>query len=233
MGPKAQKYPNRSFSTFWKIFRFLPWAEILVFLVRDYYRKAVYTLLPPFGVSLGFLGFWISARRKEGMDRYQKVEKPKPESPVNENEIRITSQGLVRNYISYATTLLQVLWFLFVKLMFRIFFVFSLFASLCVDALDTASFCVCAWLCVTPASGVWFFALSSFFFASLFSVMDYIVLVFIRSFFFSFIYILLWYWFCISCFLYVGYFGFLILLFIFGFLICIISWGMRFIISAS
>ncbi|KAL0437282.1 UNVERIFIED_CONTAM: hypothetical protein Sradi_0436100 [Sesamum radiatum] len=27
------------------------------------------------------------------MDRYQKVEKPKPESPVNENEIRITSQG--------------------------------------------------------------------------------------------------------------------------------------------
>ncbi|KAL2508013.1 Alba DNA/RNA-binding protein [Forsythia ovata] len=41
------------------------------------------------------------------MDRYQKVEKPKPESPINENEIRITSQGLVRNYISYATTLLQ------------------------------------------------------------------------------------------------------------------------------
>ncbi|KAL0390845.1 UNVERIFIED_CONTAM: protein SULFUR DEFICIENCY-INDUCED 1 [Sesamum calycinum] len=41
------------------------------------------------------------------MDRYQKVEKPKPESPVNENEIRITSQGLVRNYVSYATTLLQ------------------------------------------------------------------------------------------------------------------------------
>ncbi|GER46080.1 alba DNA/RNA-binding protein [Striga asiatica] len=41
------------------------------------------------------------------MDRYQKVEKPKPESPVNQNEIRITSQGLVRNYISYATTLLQ------------------------------------------------------------------------------------------------------------------------------
>lgn len=41
------------------------------------------------------------------MDRYHKVEKPKPESPVNENEIRITSQGLVRNYITYATTLLQ------------------------------------------------------------------------------------------------------------------------------
>ncbi|KAL2540742.1 Alba DNA/RNA-binding protein [Abeliophyllum distichum] len=41
------------------------------------------------------------------MDRYQKVEKPKPELPINENEIRITSQGLVRNYISYATSLLQ------------------------------------------------------------------------------------------------------------------------------
>ncbi|KAJ7950373.1 Ribonuclease P protein subunit p25-like protein [Quillaja saponaria] len=41
------------------------------------------------------------------MDRYQKVEKPKPESPINENEIRITAQGAIRNYISYATTLLQ------------------------------------------------------------------------------------------------------------------------------
>ncbi|KAL6571903.1 hypothetical protein OROMI_012861 [Orobanche minor] len=42
------------------------------------------------------------------MDRYQKVERPKPESPINENDIRITSQGLVRNYINYALTLLQV-----------------------------------------------------------------------------------------------------------------------------
>ncbi|XP_022159844.1 ribonuclease P protein subunit p25-like protein [Momordica charantia] len=41
------------------------------------------------------------------MDRYQKVEKPKPESPINENEIRITSQGAIRNYITYASTLLQ------------------------------------------------------------------------------------------------------------------------------
>ncbi|XAR60989.1 hypothetical protein NMG60_11034556 [Bertholletia excelsa] len=41
------------------------------------------------------------------MDRYQKVEKPKPEAPINENEIRITAQGLVRNYISYASSLLQ------------------------------------------------------------------------------------------------------------------------------
>ncbi|KAL0907003.1 hypothetical protein M5K25_025538 [Dendrobium thyrsiflorum] len=41
------------------------------------------------------------------MDRYQRVEKPRPESAINENEIRITSQGLIRNYISYATSLLQ------------------------------------------------------------------------------------------------------------------------------
>lgn len=47
------------------------------------------------------------------MDRYQKVEKPKPEAPINENEIRITSQGLVRNYISYATSLLQVITLIF------------------------------------------------------------------------------------------------------------------------
>ncbi|CAD5196013.1 unnamed protein product [Musa acuminata subsp. malaccensis] len=41
------------------------------------------------------------------MDRYQKVERPRPESVINENEIRITSQGVVRNYVSYATSLLQ------------------------------------------------------------------------------------------------------------------------------
>lgn len=42
------------------------------------------------------------------MDRYQRVEKPRPETPINENEIRITTQGRMRNYITYATTLLQV-----------------------------------------------------------------------------------------------------------------------------
>ena len=42
------------------------------------------------------------------MDRYQRVEKPKAETPMNENEIRITTQGRMRNYITYATTLLQV-----------------------------------------------------------------------------------------------------------------------------
>ncbi|XP_074557284.1 uncharacterized protein LOC141813250 isoform X1 [Curcuma longa] len=41
------------------------------------------------------------------MDRYQKVEQPRQESAISENEIRITSQGVIRNYVSYATSLLQ------------------------------------------------------------------------------------------------------------------------------
>ncbi|XP_019708582.1 uncharacterized protein [Elaeis guineensis] len=41
------------------------------------------------------------------MDRYQRVEKPRPETAINENEIRITTQGLIRNYVSYASSLLQ------------------------------------------------------------------------------------------------------------------------------
>ncbi|KAF2293146.1 hypothetical protein GH714_037938 [Hevea brasiliensis] len=41
------------------------------------------------------------------MDRYQRVEQPKADTPINENEIRITTQGRMRNYITYATTLLQ------------------------------------------------------------------------------------------------------------------------------
>ncbi|XP_073135130.1 uncharacterized protein [Henckelia pumila] len=41
------------------------------------------------------------------MDRYQKVEKARVETPIDENEIRITSQGRMRNYITYAMTLLQ------------------------------------------------------------------------------------------------------------------------------
>lgn len=41
------------------------------------------------------------------MDRYQRVEKPKAEILINENEIRITTQGRMRNYITYATTILQ------------------------------------------------------------------------------------------------------------------------------
>ncbi|KAL6660067.1 hypothetical protein ACP70R_002189 [Stipagrostis hirtigluma subsp. patula] len=42
------------------------------------------------------------------MDRYQRVEKPRPEAAaISENEIRITTQGLIRNYVTYATSLLQ------------------------------------------------------------------------------------------------------------------------------
>ncbi|KAJ3673904.1 hypothetical protein LUZ60_005896 [Juncus effusus] len=41
------------------------------------------------------------------MDRYQRVEGPRPESAINENEIRITAQGPIRNYLNYATSLLQ------------------------------------------------------------------------------------------------------------------------------
>lgn len=41
------------------------------------------------------------------MDRYQKVERPRAETPINENEIRITSQGRMRSYITYAMSLLQ------------------------------------------------------------------------------------------------------------------------------
>ncbi|KAK4751305.1 hypothetical protein SAY87_004787 [Trapa incisa] len=41
------------------------------------------------------------------MDRYQRVEKPREETPIDENEIRITSQGRMRSYITYAMSLLQ------------------------------------------------------------------------------------------------------------------------------
>ncbi|OMO53056.1 DNA/RNA-binding protein Alba-like protein [Corchorus capsularis] len=41
------------------------------------------------------------------MDRYQRVEKKRSEEPIDENEIRITAQGLIRNYITYAISLLQ------------------------------------------------------------------------------------------------------------------------------
>ncbi|CAK9178391.1 unnamed protein product [Ilex paraguariensis] len=44
---------------------------------------------------------------KKKMDRYQRVEKPKAETPIEANEIRITSQGRMRSYITYAMSLLQ------------------------------------------------------------------------------------------------------------------------------
>ncbi|KAI6688386.1 hypothetical protein NL676_025214 [Syzygium grande] len=45
--------------------------------------------------------------KREEMDRYHRVEKPREETPIDENEIRITSQGRMRSYITYAMTLLQ------------------------------------------------------------------------------------------------------------------------------
>ncbi|KAK8678353.1 hypothetical protein V6N13_143857 [Hibiscus sabdariffa] len=51
--------------------------------------------------------FYDSIIKPLKMDRYQRVEKPKAETPIDENEIRITSQGRMRNYITYAMTLLQ------------------------------------------------------------------------------------------------------------------------------
>ncbi|PWA95696.1 hypothetical protein CTI12_AA047460 [Artemisia annua] len=42
------------------------------------------------------------------MVRYQMVEKPRAKQLIDENEIRITSQGRMRSYITYAMALLQV-----------------------------------------------------------------------------------------------------------------------------
>jgi len=41
------------------------------------------------------------------MEKYKKVEKPKQDVEIKENEIRITTQGKMRNYISYATGLFR------------------------------------------------------------------------------------------------------------------------------
>ena len=43
------------------------------------------------------------------MEKYDRVVKKKDETPIDANEIRITSMGRARNYITYAMTLLQVL----------------------------------------------------------------------------------------------------------------------------
>jgi hypothetical protein len=42
------------------------------------------------------------------MDQYLRVEWPRNESTIKENKIRITAQGLICNYVSYSTSLLQV-----------------------------------------------------------------------------------------------------------------------------
>jgi len=41
------------------------------------------------------------------MDKYLRVETSKPEETINKNEIRVTTQGKMRRYISYATSLFQ------------------------------------------------------------------------------------------------------------------------------
>jgi len=41
------------------------------------------------------------------MEKYVAIEKPKVESEIKENEIRVTTQGKMRNSISYATTLFK------------------------------------------------------------------------------------------------------------------------------
>nr|GMD25145.1 glycine-rich cell wall structural protein 1.8 [Ipomoea batatas] len=48
-----------------------------------------------------------STQHRATMDGYRKVEKQKLKSPLSENEIRVASHGLVRNYFYYATTLLS------------------------------------------------------------------------------------------------------------------------------
>ena len=42
------------------------------------------------------------------MEKYRVVEKPRVEAELKENEVRITTQGKMRNSISYATTLFKV-----------------------------------------------------------------------------------------------------------------------------
>ncbi|PWZ15722.1 Phospholipid:diacylglycerol acyltransferase 1 [Zea mays] len=42
------------------------------------------------------------------MDRYLRVERSWNESTIEDNEIRITAQGLICNYVSYGSSLLQV-----------------------------------------------------------------------------------------------------------------------------
>ena len=74
-----------------------------------------YILFPLFlmlhSVDLGVLIVFVDLKMFFGgkkMDRYQRVEKPREETPIDENEIRITSQGRMRSYITYAMSLLQV-----------------------------------------------------------------------------------------------------------------------------
>ena len=57
----------------------------------------------------------------EKMERYQRVEKPKTDTLIDENEIRITSQRRMRNYITYAMSLLHVFLSLSLSMFFYLF----------------------------------------------------------------------------------------------------------------
>ena len=70
----------------------------------------------------------------EKMERYQRVEKPKTDTLIDENEIRITSQRRMRNYITYAMSLLHV----FFSLSLCVLFIYFLNGSV-----DFCFVCLC------------------------------------------------------------------------------------------
>ena len=70
-----------------------------------------------FDVIFFFIFFMV-----EKMDRYQRAEKPKANTPIDENEIQITNQGSMHNYITYDMSLLHV--FLSLSLSLILFFIF-------------------------------------------------------------------------------------------------------------
>lgn len=74
-----------------------------------------------FSLPVTFLIAWFR------MDRYQRVEKPREDTPISENEIRITALGRMRNYISYALTLLQVR----LSVFFPLYFTMTCVSFLC------------------------------------------------------------------------------------------------------
>ena len=65
----------------------------------------------------------------EKMERYQRVEKPKTDTLIDENEIRITSQRRMRNYITYAMSLLHLFLSLSVFYLFIFCMVVLIFVS--------------------------------------------------------------------------------------------------------
>ncbi|KAK4383205.1 Histone H2B.3 [Sesamum angolense] len=49
----------------------------------------------------------VSEGTKASMDQYSKVENPKVETPIDENNIPITSKARMQSYVIYAVSLLQ------------------------------------------------------------------------------------------------------------------------------